>query len=281
VVELDSSILQNGSISRNIELLQAVLSVVQDGICFISPDYDILFQNTAMQYWYGTEGQTEGGKCYTLYHGRSTPCENCPMQKSVQSGRTEEKEVLFDNNSRKTGWERVFCSPVRGNDGSIDMFVEYVRDVTEEKRMALSAELVEAQNNELINILNQKEEEQLLLERKRAENMNQSFSSILRYLRSTLDSRSYSLIERQLELLKSTMKGAAVEEKLSGQELTIARYIAQGYMSKEIADFMNLSKKTVDYHRSNIRKKLELTGDVNLRQAVLDYFNQKGISPLV
>ena len=41
-----------------------------------------------------------------------------------------------------------------------------------------------------------------------------------------------------MNLLKSEMKGAAPEEKLSGQELTIARLIADGYMSKEIAELL-------------------------------------------
>jgi len=36
----------------------------------------------------------------------------------------------------------------------------------------------------------------------------------------------------------------------------------------------------VDYHRSNIRRKLELAGEENLRQAILDYFSKTGISRL-
>ena len=76
------------------------------------------------------------------------------------------------------------------------------------------------------------------------------------------------------------MGGPSPEHLLSGQELSIARYIANGYMSKEIADRMSLSKKTVDYHRSNIRKKLELSSKDDLRQALLAYFSKMGISPL-
>ena len=70
------------------------------------------------------------------------------------------------------------------------------------------------------------------------------------------------------------------EQLFSGQELAIARDIANGYVSKEIADHMGLSKKTVDYHRSNIRKKLELGPKDDLRQALRTYFSKAGISPL-
>ncbi len=118
------------------------------------------------------------------------------------------------------------------------------------------------------------------MEHHRAERMNQSISSVIRYLKATLDSHSYNLISRQLELLKESMGTSAPEHVLSGQELAIARDIANGYMSKEIAGRMNLSKKTVDYHRCNIRKKLELGPKDDLRQALLAYFSKTWISPL-
>lgn len=59
-------------------LLTTLLSVVQDGICFLSPELEVLYQNPAMQYWYETLEKSYGEKCYALYHGRSTPCEHCP-----------------------------------------------------------------------------------------------------------------------------------------------------------------------------------------------------------
>ena len=108
--------------------------------------------------------------------------------------------------------------------------------------------------------------------------MNQSFDSILKYLRATLDSHSFDLVSKHIELLKTSLGGSVPEEKISGQELTIARYIADGYMSKEIAEMMGLSKKTLDYHRGSIRRKLDLSPDDNLKQAVLTYFAKAGIS---
>ena len=261
-------------------ILSTLLSLVQDGICFLSPELEVLYQNPAMQYWYESAKEPRGEKCYTLYQGRTAPCENCPAQRALSSGKAEEQEVLFVKDSRRSGWQKVFCAPVYGEDGQIELIVEYVRNLTDERNAVLSAELVESQNRVLMDLLNQREEEQLKLEQRRAENMNQSISSVLRYLRATLDSHSYDLISRQLELLKESMGASAPEHVLSGQELAIARSIANGYMSKEIADRMNLSKKTVDYHRSNIRKKLELGPKDDLRQALLAYFSKTGITPL-
>jgi len=46
---------------------------------------------------------------------------------------------------------------------------------------------------------------------------------------------------------------------LSSRELEIMNLIRQGISTKEISDILYLSPKTVDFHRSNIRKKLNLT----------------------
>jgi NarL family two-component system response regulator LiaR len=50
---------------------------------------------------------------------------------------------------------------------------------------------------------------------------------------------------------------------LSKTELNILKLISQGLLSKEIADKLNNSYKTVENHRSNIVKKLELSSAAN------------------
>ena len=65
----------------------------------------------------------------------------------------------------------------------------------------------------------------------------------------------FSMVKRQ----QST-----VFESLSSRELQIAEMIEKGLSSKEIASALFVTKKTVDFHRSNIRKKLGLK-DKSLR----------------
>jgi DNA-binding CsgD family transcriptional regulator len=45
------------------------------------------------------------------------------------------------------------------------------------------------------------------------------------------------------------------ENELTEKEKTIIRYICQNKTSEEIAKLLNLSKKTIDYHRSKIMDK--------------------------
>lgn len=48
--------------------------------------------------------------------------------------------------------------------------------------------------------------------------------------------------------------------KLSPTELMVAIYVLRGIPSKEIAFRMSISKKSVDFHRTNIRKKMGIAG---------------------
>lgn len=45
---------------------------------------------------------------------------------------------------------------------------------------------------------------------------------------------------------------------LTPQEKEICIFISQGYTTKEIAEFLHLSNRTVDFHRNKIRKKLNI-----------------------
>ncbi|RJQ50068.1 MAG: DNA-binding response regulator [Desulfobacteraceae bacterium] len=57
------------------------------------------------------------------------------------------------------------------------------------------------------------------------------------------------------------VKSAAPETRLSTltpRELEIFKLVAEGYKSKDIADYLFISVNTVDKHRANIMKKLNL-----------------------
>lgn len=49
-------------------------------------------------------------------------------------------------------------------------------------------------------------------------------------------------------------------EKLSGREQEVLKLVAEGYKTREIADYLSLSEKTIEKHRASMMRKLDLHG---------------------
>jgi DNA-binding NarL/FixJ family response regulator len=64
-------------------------------------------------------------------------------------------------------------------------------------------------------------------------------------------------VEPSIKAGPQTVSVDAVE-KLSVRELEVARLVAEGYSSKEIADRLDLSVRTVEKHRANIMDKINV-----------------------
>ena len=58
--------------------------------------------------------------------------------------------------------------------------------------------------------------------------------------------------------------------KLSPREKEVLKLIAEGYKNREIADFLFLSLKTVEKHRANLMKKLDLHNAAELTGYAID-----------
>ena len=62
-------------------------------------------------------------------------------------------------------------------------------------------------------------------------------------------------------------------EKLTARERQVLKLVAEGYKSKDIANYLSLSKKTVEKHRSSMMRKLDLKGV----SAVTTYAMENGL----
>ncbi len=80
-------------------------------------------------------------------------------------------------------------------------------------------------------------------------------------------------------LLKDYEKRYTEETKLlidlNFREEQILHLIIEGYTSKDIADHMQLSKKTIDYYRSNLLRKFKIKTQIELIKSGIKYFSGK------
>ena len=89
-------------------------------------------------------------------------------------------------------------------------------------------------------------------------------SELMAAVKNVLSGRHYispgiseKVIEGYLDGRK-VLKARTTWETLTQREREILKLIAEGYRNKEIADFLDISVKTVEKHRANLMEKLDL-----------------------
>jgi PAS domain S-box-containing protein len=135
-------------------------------------------------------------------------------------------------------------------------------------------ELIEA-NTALKVLLSHQNQEKAENEEKLAMNFrNQILPYIHELKKKPLDAKQKScirMIEKNLQGIMSEflthLKSTAL--KLTPKEIQVASLIKEGMSTKEIARFLNVSRKTVDIFRYNIRKKLGLNN--NRRESLMSH----------
>jgi DNA-binding NarL/FixJ family response regulator len=78
------------------------------------------------------------------------------------------------------------------------------------------------------------------------------------------------IISSYLQKVKDTEKAKVKKAKLSKKESAIVKFIIEGDNSREIAEKLNLSIRTVDNHRANMMKRLGVKNAVELVRKVQD-----------
>ena len=134
-----------------------------------------------------------------------------------------------------------------------------------------SRELEEV-NAALRVLLKKREEDKIDLEEKVLSTVK---STIEPYLEKLHQSKLNERQKAYLEIIQTNLNDiispftrnfSSIYYRLTPQEIQIADLVKQGKTNKEIASLMSLSLKTIEFHRTNIRKKLGLkTRKANLR----------------
>ncbi len=144
-----------------------------------------------------------------------------------------------------------------------------------EQELADKAHDLEEMNAALRVLLKKRENDKIEFEEKIQFNVKQLIEPYLDDLKKTqLSARQATLIEITKANLDEIISPFArnfslIKYKLSPQEVKIASLIRQGKTTKNIAELMGLSLRTIEFHRTKIRQKLGLKNKTDSLQAHL------------
>ena len=89
-----------------------------------------------------------------------------------------------------------------------------------------------------------------------------NIDEVMTAIRQVVSGKTYFSQEVLCNIVRS--KQDFSEKLLTNRETEVLRYICKGYSNQEIADLLNLSKRTVDKHRENILDKTNSKNTANL-----------------
>jgi len=264
---------------------ETILQSAMDGFFLIDTEGKVLSANRAASIISGYSQEEMVGMHTREFEFRETP---------------EEASERVETVIRK-GFQR-FETKMRRRDGTIvdldvstnfidlggeKFFFSFFRDVTKrkqavqelkkrEKELEIKTGNLEEVNTALTVLLKRRDEDKTDLEEKVLYNMKKLIEPYVEKLKkSGLDEKQEAL----LGILKSNLDDiiSPFSRRLTSQfmqltpaEIKVANLVRQGKTTKDIAGLLNLSSRTIESHRKNIRKKIGLKEKkANLRTRLL------------
>jgi PAS domain S-box-containing protein len=270
---------------RQIQRVELILETAMDGFLIIDRDGKILDMNNSASNIFG----------YLREEMVSANIRAFETDKAADGNVTQIRKI------REKGAHR-FVATYRGKDSHelhlecsanfVDMdeasfFFCFFRDITEKKKteqmlgerdreLGRKNKHLEEANTALRVLLNRRDKDKEELEEKVLYNVKDLIAPVLARLKgSRLDTRQQTyvnILESNLNDIVSPFARRLLSSfnKLTPTEIQITNLIREGKSTKDIGSLMNLSVRTIEFHRKNIRKKLGLRNKKkNLRSHLL------------
>ena len=269
---------------------KAILDASVDRIRLVDTDMKIIWANktTTRELNLGPE-DIVGQPCYKVFFDNDAPCSKCPSKKAVTSGNIEHS-IIHHHHSKgiegETYWDN-YSVPIKNKSGDIINLIQITRNITKqvkgeqalrerEKELKIKTKSLKEANAALRVLLKKRDEDRTELEEKVLSNVKELVLPYLEKLKKTglnqkqetfagiIESNIDDIISPFLRRMSSKYLG------LTPAQIQVANLVRQGKRTKDIAKLLDLSPKTVEDHRKNLRKKLGLKNrKANLRTHLL------------
>jgi len=180
-----------------------------------------------------------------------------------------------------------YAVPIKNESGDIVSLVQITRNITKqklaertlrerEKELKIKTNTLSELNAALRVLIEKKDNDRLETEQKVLFNVKELVIPFLERLKKTsLTSKQLAylyILESNFNDIISPFSRTLSSKylRLTPTEIQVANLVKDGRTSQEIAEVMNLSRRTVESHRDGIRKKLDLRNrSANLRSYLL------------
>ncbi|TET62318.1 PAS domain S-box protein [Candidatus Aerophobetes bacterium] len=269
---------------------KAILDASVDKIRLVDTDMRIIWANkTTTRELNMAPEDLVGQLCYRVFFDNDAPCSLCPSKKAVTSGNIEHN-IMRHRYSKgiegETYWDN-YSVPIKNESGDIINLIQIARNITEqvqggkalrerEKELKIKTKSLEETNTALRVLLKKRDEDRTELEEKVLSNVKELVLPYLGKLKRTgLDQRQktfVSILESNIDDIISPFlrRMSSRYLGLTPAQIQVANLVRQGKRTKDIAELLDLSPKTIEDHRKNLRKKLGLKNKkANLRAHLL------------
>ena len=208
-------------------------------------------------------------------------------QVAFQTRRFDEIMKIYHPQKNEHRWIHAISKGITDQYGNLKYINGIILDITKRKRVEETLAIKENQlevetrklegiNTPLKVLLKQRDEDKILMQDQIISNVKKMVIPYIDILRKSSKNENqrhlFDTLESNLNDIVSDFSITLSSEKfgLTSMEMLVADLIRQGKKTKEIAILKNISNKTVDVHRHNIRRKLGLKGKkINLQSYLL------------
>ncbi len=109
-----------------------ILNYLTDIILLCDPDYTISISNRSADIIYGAGETVTGLKCYEVIRGKSSPCEDCPLQETI----TDKRLIPIENYDERIGkYMEEKTHPIIDPSEGLQGFVLVSKNVTHDREI--------------------------------------------------------------------------------------------------------------------------------------------------
>ncbi len=81
------------TLAEHVQDWQALIDSLPYPVCVVDTAFNIIMSNRAMADFFDGAGDIKDSKCYETFHHSDRPAENCPMQKTLKTGKSERTRI--------------------------------------------------------------------------------------------------------------------------------------------------------------------------------------------